>query len=724
MAGGRIKGITIEIGGDATGLDRALNSVDKTLNQTQRSLKDVNKLLKIDPSNAELLAQRQKLLTEAISETEDRLRKLKDANNQVKDSVKNYNEWEKAYTPIKKEIDDTNSKIAELRKALADKTEVGDVDTEEYMELQNQLKESLDKLKELKKQAQKTKEEFGNPISTTQYDGLQREIIETENKLKSLKEAAKETGKSMSETFENVGNKAKKAGDSLQPVSAAATGLAAAAIATVPATEELRTDLSKLDQNARESKAGIDVAREAFEKFNVVSDEVDSSVEATSNLLQAGFTESNLQKAVENLSGAYLRFPDTLKIESLADSLQETIATGKATGQFAELLDRLGIGADNFSEKMGQLTSQTARQNFALQTLAEAGLADTYNEYLKNNEALVESKQASYEFQEAMAGLAEILTPIVTRVTEVATSIINWFNQLSPAGQNLIMIIVTILAVLAPLLTTFGNVALGISNITNAVNGMTWIPEVITKIGGVFKSLFGIIMAHPVVTVITVIIGAIVLLYNKCEWFRNGVNTIVGNVISFFQNLGNNIVTMKDKAVSAFQNMIEGIRNKVSQITSIVQNGFQGAISFLQSLPAKALTWGRDFIQGLIDGIKAKINAVVSTVAGLASKIASYLHFSRPDIGPLHYYEEWMPDFMDGLSEGIYKNLPKVARAAEAVANTLNLGNLKDSNSNVIDANAIYGAVRKGASEASGGITIIDEKSFKRGLVRMGVVFQ
>lgn len=652
MAGSRIKGITIEIGGDTTGLNKALQDVDKSLSSTQRSLKDVNRLLKLDPKNTELLEQKQRLLKEAIDETKDRLNVLKKADEQAKEQLAK-----------------------------------GD-------------------------------------LGQDKYDALQREIIETEHKLESLKEEASDSAKSISKSFESMGNQAKTVGEALQPISKAAGGLVAAAIATVPATQELRSDLSKLDQNARESGAGIDVARNAFEKFNTISDEVDSSVEATSNLLQAGFTESNLQKAVENLSGAYLRFPDTLKIESLSDSLQETLATGKATGQFAELLDRLGIGADNFSEKLAGMKTEAEKQNYALETLANAGLADTYNEYLKNNEALVESKQASYKFQEAMAGLAEILTPIVTRITEVATSIINWFNQLSPAGQNLIMIIVAILAVLAPLLTTFGNVALGISNITNAVNGMTWIPEVITKIGGVFKLLFGIIMAHPVVTVITVIIGAIVLLYNKCEWFRNGVNTIVGNVISFFQNLGNNIVTMKDKAVSAFQNMIEGIRNKVSQITSIVHNGFQGAISFLQSLPAKALTWGRDFIQGLIDGIKAKINAVVSTVAGLANKIASYLHFSRPDIGPLHYYEEWMPDFMEGLSKGIYANLPEVARAAEAVANTLSLGDMKTLNSNGLDVNAIYGAVRSGASDANFGPAIIDEKSFKRGLAGMGVVFQ
>lgn len=643
MAGNRIKGITIQIGGDTTGLDKALKNVDKTLSETQKNLSDVNRLLKLDPKNTELLAQKQRLLKEAIDETKERLQTLNKTNEQVKDGVKNYEAWKKAYDPIKKEIDETTKKISDLKTEMSDMTDVGKTDTTEFKKLQEQLEESQNQLKALKKQAKETSAEFGNPISTDQYDALQREIIETEERLKSLQKESKNMGTAFTKTLADVSNKAKNVGKSLEPVSKGAAALAGAALATVPATEELRTDLSKLDQNAREAGLGIEKVRDSFEKFNVISDEVDSSVEATSNLLQAGFTESNLQKAVENLSGAYLRFPDTLKIESLADSLQETLATNKSTGQFAELLDRLGIGADNFSAKLETMTSEAEKQNYALETLANAGLSDTYNEYLKNNEVLVESKQASYEFQESMAKLADVLVPVITRVTKLATNVLDWFNNLSPAGKNVTMIIVGLLAVLAPLLTTFGNVALGISNIIKVTQGMTFIPELITKISGVSKGLFGLISANPVIAIITGIIAVIATLYTKCEWFRNGVNAILNAIVN-------------------------GIKTGVSNITNAVKTGLQGAISFIISLKSKAVGWGKDFMQGMIDGIKSKINSIVSAVKGVASKIASYLHFSRPDEGPLHYYEEWMPDFIDGLASGINKNAYKVNNAVRSLA--------------------------------------------------------
>ena len=393
----RVKGIKIELEGSTTGLDKALKGSEKNISEVQKSLKDVEKLLKLDPKNTELLAQKQKLLGEAIAETETKLEALRQANDQAGKTVKNYDDWKAAFEPIGAEIDQTKRKITELKGEMREMEDAGEIDTEAYQNLRKELENSTRSLRDLNKQAKEVGEEFENPISTEQYDALQREIAETEGSLKSLKKQESQTT-GFSRGLGSLGNAATTASEKTRGLSTAAAGLLGAMVATVPATEELRTDLSKLDSNAKDAGVSIDATRGAFEAFNVVSDEVDSSVEATSNLLQAGFTESNLQKAVEGLSGAYLRFPDTLKIESLADSLQETLATGTATGQFGELLDRLGIGAENFGDGLAGLTTEAERQDYALQTLENAGLMGTYDAYMKNNQALTESKQANMEF--------------------------------------------------------------------------------------------------------------------------------------------------------------------------------------------------------------------------------------------------------------------------------------------------------------------------------------
>ncbi len=84
----RIKGITVEIGGDTTGLSKALSGVNKEIKSTQTQLKDVNKLLKLDPTNTTLLQQKQQLLKTAISETKDKLTQLKSVQDQMDEGLK------------------------------------------------------------------------------------------------------------------------------------------------------------------------------------------------------------------------------------------------------------------------------------------------------------------------------------------------------------------------------------------------------------------------------------------------------------------------------------------------------------------------------------------------------------------------------------------------------------------------------------------------------------
>lgn len=108
-----------------------------------------------------------------------------------------------------------------------------------------------------------------------------------------------------------------------------------------------------------------------------------------------------------------------------------------------------------------------------------------------------------------------------------------------------------------------------------------------------------------------------------------------------------------DIVSTIFMAIVNYIRGKIPAIKDSIVNGFKAAINWLKALPGKALQWGADFIQGLISGIKSKITGIVDAVKGVGDKIKSFLHFSRPDAGPLADYEDWMPDFMAGLASGI-----------------------------------------------------------------------
>lgn len=382
MARNRIRGITVEIGGDTTKLDKALAGTNKQLSATQQALRDVERLLKLDPGNTELLAQKQRLLAQAAETTAKKLDTLKEAAQSANQALKE------------------------------------------------------------------------GKLDQGQYDALQRELAETEREMKSLEEQTKDSTSKLEkfgDAANQVSTKAGKIQDAMAPVTAGIAALGAAAIATVPATEEFRADLSMLDNNARQAGVGIDAARQAFQAFNTVSGETDSSIEAVSNLLQAGFTESNLQRAVEGLANAAITFPDTLKIESLADSLQETLATGSATGQFAELLDRVGYGAENFSQNLAFCNTELDKQKLALSVLVDGPLKGAYDGWQKNNQGLVENREASLELQTAIAQLADSIQPLITDLMEFATEFLDWFNSLDDGTKRAIIGVLGVTAAISPL---------------------------------------------------------------------------------------------------------------------------------------------------------------------------------------------------------------------------------------------------------------------------------
>lgn len=564
----RIKGITVVLGGDTTGLSKALSGVNKEIKSTQAQLKDVEKLLKLDPGNTQLLEQKQRLLSQAIGET----------------------------------------------------------------------KEKLDALKEAEKQVQ---EQFAHgEVSQEQYEGLQREIVLTKENLKSLQDQAKNTGLSI----EAISDGARKVSSAMAPVTAAISGLGAAVIATVPATKELRSDLSKLDANAKENAVSIDAAREAYRKLAVQSGETDSAIEATSNLLQAGFTESNLQKAVEGLAGAAQRFPDTLKVESLADSLQETLATGSATGQFGELLDRIGVGAENFSEQLAQCATDAEKQNLALETLANAGLNDTYNEWAKNNAEMLANEEANLKLQESMAKLAETILPIVTEVTEAFAGLMEWFTGLDSGVQIAIGAVLALVAAISPVAGIVSALAkvipiLGpaassvIGVITTAVSGLfTFITgTIVPGITAALQGLFAFIMANPVVLVIAAIVAAVVGLAVLINTYSEQIRAALQSVDDFLQNVF--ATDWTNVFGPGLGDVLNGFMANLKNIWDAIYDIFNGVITFITGVFSgnwkQAWEGIKQVFKGIFDGlvaiVKAPLNGIISLINAVIGAINSMI---------------------------------------------------------------------------------------------------
>lgn len=180
-------------------------------------------------------------------------------------------------------------------------------------------------------------------------------------------------------------------------------------------TKELRGDMSKLSQNARDSGTSMQTVDDVMRSLNAITGETDSNIEAVSNLLAAGFKDNNLQEAVDTLAGAVIKFPDTIKIESLSDSLQETLATKEATGQFAEVLGRVGINVEEYNRRISRMSESQAR-NYTIQQLQKKGLEEVTKDWRENNKEMIEAADAAYELQKTQAELAAVMDPIRTKI--------------------------------------------------------------------------------------------------------------------------------------------------------------------------------------------------------------------------------------------------------------------------------------------------------------------
>lgn len=191
-------------------------------------------------------------------------------------------------------------------------------------------------------------------------------------------------------------------------------------------TKEYRRDLSFLEQNARDAGVSMEYLHKQSAKLYAVTGDNNEVVEALSNILATDFSEKGMAQAIDLLAGAVIKFPETMKIESLADSLQETIAAGEATGQFSELLSRLGVDVDKFNAKMARTSSESGRQKLALDTLRKEGLDQIWISYQQNNEQLMENAAANYNLQRTYADLSSQIEPIETmlRVT-LAEALLN-----------------------------------------------------------------------------------------------------------------------------------------------------------------------------------------------------------------------------------------------------------------------------------------------------------
>ena len=615
-----IKGITIEFEGDTTGLTQALKKVDGETKKVQTELKQVENLLKFDPSNVELLAQKQKLLGDAVDSTSKRLDALKQAQSEVERQFKNGEIGEEAFRKFQREIIATENKLDAFKK------QVKAVDAKIDMQADTS---KLDKAKSALKGLGSTAESVG-----------------------------KEIGNGLKKGFE-VGAKA-AAG-----VGVAMAGAAVGAGAFVESQKEMNMDLARLRTNAEQSGRSLSAMEEGCKKVAVVSGEADSAIEAVSNLMATGFDDNQLAEALDYVNGAAIKFSDTLKTEGIADGIQETFATGAAIGPFAELLERSGVNIDTFNEGLATATKNGTQADYILQQLSQLGLKETYDAYTENNAALNEYNQAQLDSQVKMAALAEQMQPFVTMLMNLGNIVLDVVlgNKSFADGLNEL---IKIVKGLAEQLFNAAKEAMPkfLRGITDAL------PRVLEMGSKILNNIVdGIIKNYPIwletaVSLATNLISKLTEMLPQIQ--KMGLDLL----LKLVQGIISNLPQIISAAFRIITSLISGLGQALPQmITYLLTDLIPSIIRTI--VDADWIGIGKSIIQGLIDGVKAMAKALIgsvgSVIGGAIEGAKNLLKINSPS---KVFFE--MGEFTnEGFIQGIERSSKSLYNAMDSVYGSL-----------------------------------------------------
>ena len=905
MAANRIKGITVEIGGDTTKLQTALKGVNTEIRNTQSQLKDVEKLLKLDPGNTELMAQKHRLLGQAVSETKEKLETLKTAAEQANTALANGEISQSQYDALQREIIETENNLRDLERQAGQSA----VALQKIAATGEKLKTVGSAIEGVGQKLMPVTAAVGGLGAAavkvaSDFDSSMSQVAAvsgaTGKDLEALRDKAREMGSktkfSASEAAEAMNYMAMagwKTGDMLSGIEGI-MNLAAASGEDLATTSDIVTDaLTALGLSAEDSGHFADILAAASSNANTnvammgetfkycapvagaLGFSAEDTAEAIGLMANAGIKSSQagtaMRSMMTNLTG---------EVKFVGDAFGElTIQTTNTDGSMRSLGDiladcRAAFSQMSESEKAANaeaLVGKNAMSGFLAVMNAAPEDIEKLNSAINNCDGTAEKMAATMQdnlagqltilksqLEELAISIGEILMPYIRQIVGWIQGLVDWLNGLDESTKKIIVTVALVAAALGPVLIVIGKVVGAIGTI------MTVVPQIAGAISSVIGFVSGTVI--PAISAVVAAIGwvplaiaavvaILVVLYNKCEWFRDAVNVIWtqikeffvsawevicsfftetipnawNSLVSFFQgipawwsglwqsvgdffnniwtnmmnnpvltgivdmirslwenlsttlqgiwdgiktaasgaweliknvvlgpvlllidlvtgnftklkedaaNIWNNIKNaastiwngikqvvgslvqgladhvsilfnglkttianiwtaikntassawnglknlvssiasnVKQTAVNAFKSMVSGIGSTLSSLGSVVQSGFQSAISFITSLPGEALEWGRDFINGIANGIRSAIGNVVDAVSDVADAIRSYLHFSVPDEGPLTEYEDWMPDFMSGLAKGIEKSRGMVKKAVSGVASDLML---------------------------------------------------
>lgn len=679
---GRIQGITVEIGGDTTKLQTALKGVNTEIRNTQSQLRDVDKLLKLDPGNTELLAQKHRLLGDAVKETKEKLETLKTAAEQAEQALKDGTITQEQYDGLQREIVETEQKL----KALEEQARQSGIALQEIAAKGEKLKTVGDNVTNVGKKfmpvtlgvvglctaAVKTAADFASAMSkVAAVSGA------TGSDLEALRDKAREMGEktkfSASEAAEAMNYMAMagwKTEDMLSGIEGV-MNLAAASGEDLATTSDIVTDaLTAFGLTAKDSGHFADILAAASSNANTnvsmmgetfkycapiagaLGFSAEDTAEAIGLMANAGIKGSqagtSLRTIMNNLSG---------EVKICGSAIGEvTIATTNADGSMRDLSDILadcrtafsGLSESEKAAAAESLVGKNAMSGFlALMNAGEAdinklssaidncdGSAASMDETMNDNLA-GQLQILKSQLEELAISFGELLMPAIRTIVGWIQKFVDWLNSMDEGTRKVIVTIALVAAAIGPVLIIVGKVISAVGTI------MTLVPKlagVINAAKGVFAAFNAVCAANPYVLIIAAIVAlvaAFIYLWNNCEEFRQfwidlwesikEIAIAVWEALkAFFQAAWEAIKTTATTVWNGIKSIITTVVNAISTFLSTAWNGIKTAITTVLNAIKTAVTtvWNgiKNTITTIVNAIK---NAVMTAWNNIKSAVSN-----------------------------------------------------------------------------------------------------
>lgn len=644
----RIKGITVEIGGDTTKLQTALKGVNGEIKNTQAQLKDVEKLLKLDPGNTELLAQKQKLLSDAVSETKEKLTTLKTAAEQANTALANGDISQEQYDALQREIIETENDL----KKLEEQANQSATAMQKIATTGEKLKITGDNISNAGKKllpvtaavtglgtaAVTTAANFESSMSQVQAtmgitkDSMSEVDGQSVNTMDTLSELAKkmgaETAFSASECAEALNYLALAGYDTQQMCDTLPTvlNLAAAGGIDLASASDMVTDaMSALGMGVSESEKMVDQMAKTTSTTNTSVAQLGEgilTIGATAKSVKGGTAELNTALGIlanNGIKGAEGGTHLRNIILSLQNPTDKAAASMKSLGvdvydsegnmrSMNDILGDLNKSMDGMTseEKSNIISNIFNKTDLSSVNALLANTGDTWDNLQKS---IADSGGAAQQMADtqldnlqgqltilksALEGLAisfgELLMPAIKQIVGWVQKFVDWLNGMDEGTKKVVVTVALFAAALGPVLIIVGKVISAVGTI------MTVVPKiagVINTVKGAFAALNATMLANPIfliIAAITALVAAFIYLWNTNEDFRQ-----------FWIDLWENIKEVAIAVWNAIKEFFVAVWNGIKSVAETVWNGL------------------RDFFTGLWEGIKNIFTTVVTAISTFLS---------------------------------------------------------------------------------------------------------